>query len=108
MLNKWHLIEQRPVVQTKWVSVYEEKLDTGKGVIDPFFTIHYQHWCLMIAITPSKQVIINQQYRRGCDQVVREFPAGAREDSEEPKQTALRELKEEVCLFPFLILIIHE
>ena len=96
MLNNWQLLEQRPVVKTKWVSVYEERLDTGKGIIDPFFSIHYQNWCLVIACTPSKKLLINQQYRRGCNRVIKEFPTGAREEGEDPKSTAIRELLEDV------------
>ncbi|KAG2391858.1 hypothetical protein C9374_013343 [Naegleria lovaniensis] len=92
----WKLLEQRPVVESKWVSVYSERLDTGDGkIIDPFFSIKYQNWCLVIAITPSKQVLVNQQYRRGCNCVAREFVTGAREENEEPKEAAVRELLEE-------------
>lgn len=96
-VDSWKLLEQRPVVESKWVSVYSERLDIGNGIIiDPFYSIRYQNWCLVIAITPSKHVLINQQYRRGCNCIAREFVTGAREENEEPKEAALRELLEEV------------
>ncbi|KAL9654800.1 hypothetical protein ABK040_008594 [Willaertia magna] len=96
MLKKWNLIESKTIVDTKWVKVFEEKLETGNGnVINPWYSIKYQNWSLVVAVTPSRKVIINQQYRRGCDGLNYEFPSGCIEENEEGKDAALRELKEE-------------
>lgn len=49
----------------------------------------------IIAITENDEMIMIQQYRKAVESVLLEIPAGLVELNEEPKETALRELKEE-------------
>lgn len=49
----------------------------------------------VIALTEDKKIILVRQYRKAADRVLLELPAGLLEVNEEPKETALRELKEE-------------
>ncbi|KAL9654792.1 hypothetical protein ABK040_008586 [Willaertia magna] len=95
-LTKWNLIERKSIIDTKWIKVYEEKLETSNGKkIEPWYSIKYQTGSVLIAVTPSKEILVIQQYRRGCDDLNFEFPGGGIEEDEDCREGALRELKEE-------------
>lgn len=50
----------------------------------------------MIAITSEKSLILVKQYRKAVESFLLEIPAGKLEINEEPRETAIRELKEEI------------
>lgn len=49
----------------------------------------------IIAITDDNSLILVKQYRKAAENFLYEIPAGKLELSEEPRETAIRELKEE-------------
>lgn len=49
----------------------------------------------IVALTEDKKILLVRQYRKAADRILLELPAGLLEVNEEPKETALRELKEE-------------
>ncbi len=49
----------------------------------------------VIALTPKKELVLVEQYRKPLEMSILEIPAGKIEPNEEPKITALRELEEE-------------
>jgi ADP-ribose pyrophosphatase len=49
----------------------------------------------IVALTKENRILLVRQYRKATDKVLLELPAGKLEVNEEPKETALRELKEE-------------
>lgn len=49
----------------------------------------------ILAVDNQDQIIFVKQYRKAVEATVLEIPAGTREPNEEPRVTALRELKEE-------------
>lgn len=50
---------------------------------------------VVVAITDNKKVLMVNQFRKPLDKEVLELPAGKIDGEEDPKETALRELKEE-------------
>lgn len=49
----------------------------------------------IVAITDDNHIVLVKQYRKAVDKVLLEIPAGKLEINEEPRETAIRELKEE-------------
>lgn len=49
----------------------------------------------LVAITDDDHIVLVKQYRKAVDRVLLEIPAGKLEINEEPRETAIRELKEE-------------
>ncbi|HZH93201.1 MAG TPA: NUDIX hydrolase [Tissierellaceae bacterium] len=49
----------------------------------------------IVALTKDNRILLVRQYRKATDKVLLELPAGKLEVNEEPKETAIRELKEE-------------
>jgi ADP-ribose pyrophosphatase len=66
---------------------------TGKPF--DFFLMRGVDWANVIALTPTNEVILVQQYRHGADTYQIEIPGGCVESGEDPAASALRELREE-------------
>lgn len=49
----------------------------------------------ILAITKDDKIVLVKQYRKAAEDFILEIPAGKMEVNEEPKETAIRELKEE-------------
>lgn len=49
----------------------------------------------IVGITDENKILLVSQYRKAVDRVLLELPAGKIEVNEEPKETAIKELKEE-------------
>lgn len=62
----------------------------------------------IIAITPENKVILVRQYRKAIEKELWEIPAGKIEIGENPKDTAIRELKEETGYSADSIKLIHK
>lgn len=54
----------------------------------------------IIPVTEEGELILVKQYRKAVESSLLEIPAGKLEVNEEPKETALRELKEETGITP--------
>lgn len=62
----------------------------------------------IVAITKDKKVILVKQYRKAIEKELWEIPAGKIEIGENPKQCAIRELKEETGYSAENIKLIHK
>ena len=92
----WSLLASETVIASPWLTVHRERVRTGRGhVIEPFWRTEGKPWVCVVAVTPDDQVVLVEQYRRGCDRVVRELPAGDRDAGEDAAACAVRELAEE-------------
>ncbi|NLY81964.1 MAG: NUDIX hydrolase [Clostridiales bacterium] len=57
--------------------------------------VEHNGGAVVVAITDNNKVLMVNQFRKPLDKEVLELPAGKRDGDEDPKETALRELKEE-------------
>jgi len=95
-IRPWRLLASQTLVASPWFSLHQERIETGRGhILDPFWRIAAPSWVSVVAVTPDDQVVLVEQYRRGCDRVVRELPAGNLDLGEDPAVCAARELAEE-------------
>lgn len=62
----------------------------------------------ILALTEDKKVILVKQFRKPIEKVIWEIPAGKLEIGENPKECAIRELKEETGYSPENIKLIHK
>ena len=70
------------------------RMPNGK-VFDGYHVGEFPHWVNIVALTAEGELILIEQYRHACGEVVLEIPAGILDEGEDPKKAALRELKEE-------------
>lgn len=62
----------------------------------------------IVAITPDNKVVLVRQYRKAIEKELWEIPAGKIEIGENPKDTAIRELKEETGYSAGNIKLLHK
>ena len=71
-------------------------LNPLSGQEEEFYLFGQRDWSIVLAVTDNNEVIVVDQYKQGCDKIIRELPAGTADFSKEsPEETARRELLEE-------------
>ena len=60
-----------------------------------FFVIDARDWITVVAVTPQGELVTVRQFRFGIEDLSLEVPAGVMEHSEDPVESAIRELREE-------------
>ena len=69
--------------------------------------VEHQGAVAIVALTDDDKVVLIKQFRKPIEQVIWEIPAGKLEIGENPKDCAIRELKEETGYSAKNIKLIH-
>lgn len=95
-LGKWQTIQERDEINNRWLRVKNVtfKLPNNKTMED-YFIVERPSVVVIIPIK-NNQVFLIREYERGVDEVGHKFPSGHLDPDEEPKQSAQRELGEEL------------
>ncbi len=94
--KQWEIKNIKEEYKNRIFSIF--KLDTflpSKSLESYFYSIHLRSWVNIFAVTDDNRVILVKQHRLGRDVVTLEVPAGGIDENEDPKDAAIRELKEE-------------
>ena len=73
----------------------EKTPDPGTAKTGDFFVIRPPDWVNVVALTPSDDLVLIEQWRHGIDRTTLEIPGGMVDEGEDPLQAAQRELREE-------------
>jgi 8-oxo-dGTP pyrophosphatase MutT (NUDIX family) len=74
----------------------DRKRSPRTGVAHDFFVLECPAWVNVIALTPTRQIVLVEQYRHGTQTVELEIPGGVMDPADtSPVATGLRELEEE-------------
>ncbi len=96
MIRPWKTLASQLLIERKWLRVYQERVETGRGaVIDEFHVVESPDWAATICITKSQELVLVEQYRHGLRGLSLELPAGVIEPEEDIAGGAERELLEE-------------
>lgn len=72
------------------------KTSPRTGNAHDFFVIECPNWVNVVAITPSQEVVMVEQYRHGSDTIELEIPGGMMDPTDSsPLEAGARELREE-------------
>ncbi len=92
----WRLRASRYVVDSPYMRLRVDEVELPDGTIIPdYYVRESRGFVVVVALTGEDRVVLVRQYRYGDDSIHLELPAGTLEDSEEPRDCALRELAEE-------------
>ncbi len=92
----WELLGDTSVEDFKIFRTRKSRrLNPRTGAEFEFFLIDGHDWANVIALTKNNEVVLVKQYRHGIEDFTLELPGGCVEAAEDPKNAALRELKEE-------------
>lgn len=99
-IRPWKVISSEVVVRDEWLMLRADVCETEDGVrIAPYYVQEVCDWVHIVGLNDQGEMLLNEQYRHGTQQVCLELPSGGIELDETPLQAAQREFLEETgCL----------
>jgi ADP-ribose diphosphatase len=95
MIKPWKILSSKVGADYRVFKVrVDEAVSPRTKKAGEFYTLQSNHWVNVIPLTPDRQVVMIKQYRHGSRQVTLEIPGGL-VDEADPREAALRELREE-------------
>ncbi len=92
----WKQLERKKVYDSKFVKVYEDKVELPDGqIIEDYTVIEKPNVVMIVATTTENKVLVLHEYKYAQNQVLNTLPAGHILDNESPIDAAKRELLEE-------------
>ncbi|MBS3061411.1 MAG: NUDIX hydrolase [Candidatus Diapherotrites archaeon] len=91
----WKVINSKYAFDNKFVKVRQDECLLPNGSSSDFFTVEIRDWALVVAFTPSKEIVLVKQYRHSAGQELIELPAGVMKKDEKPEDAIKREFLEE-------------
>jgi ADP-ribose pyrophosphatase len=95
-LKPWETLEQKHLLQDRWISLRADKCRMPDGtIVEPYYVLEYTNWANVVAVTPDKEIVMVKQYRHALGKITLELPGGAVDAGEPPMVAAEREMLEE-------------
>jgi ADP-ribose pyrophosphatase len=93
----WRVLERRVLVDRRpWYRIEEQRIELPDGhVVGAFPRMELRDYAIVVAFTPTDEILIHRLYKHGLGRVTLDLVAGLIEDGEEPLAAAQRELREE-------------
>jgi len=94
---RWKVRRRRSELRRRpWLEVFEEHVELPDGrLIDDFYTVEMQDFVVVVALTPTGEVVVESLYRHGPGRVTWSLPAGFLHAGRDPVESAILELREE-------------
>ena len=94
--SSWDLKDSHLHSDCRIFEVYKQRFRRrSDGEEGDFFVLETNSWVNVLAITPSRELVLVRQFRYGTQELSLEPPGGVIEKGEDPIEAGLRELKEE-------------
>lgn len=99
-LKKWRTLESKYIITNRWIRLRADTCETPDGhTFDDWYILECPDWLSCVVLSEDLQEItLLRHYRHGIQDFVLEVPGAIIEEGETPKQTLVRELKEEIGL----------
>ncbi|WP_433584282.1 NUDIX hydrolase [Microbacterium hydrocarbonoxydans] len=92
----WLITGNEIVVADRWIRLRADDCSDSQGRrIAPYYVLEYADWISMLALDRDGRAIVVEEYRHGAGIVAVGTIGGAVEAGEQPKEAAVRELREE-------------
>ena len=95
LVKPWHVGPSTEIARNRIFALNERRNTSPAGKTGTFVYLDSADWCNVIALTPSRQVVMIEQFRHGIEQVTLEVPGGIIDEGEAPAAACARELAEE-------------
>ena len=92
----WKQLSDKLLTSTRVFDLHVKRMQSNqRDYADDFYYIKVVDWVNIIALTEDKKVVLVEQYRFGVSALSLELPGGMIDAKEDPKASAVRELREE-------------
>ena len=99
MIKKWKKNSSKYLLENKIFKMREDSVTSPKlGTDHDVWVMEAPTWVNIIPLTPQREVVMVNQYRFGSEKASLEIPGGMADFGEDPKEAAIRELKEETSI----------
>jgi 8-oxo-dGTP pyrophosphatase MutT (NUDIX family) len=95
LVKPWEVGPSTQVAKNRIFSLNERRNTSPAGKAATFVYLDSADWCNVIALTPSRRVVMIEQFRHGIERVTLEIPGGIIDKGESPAAACVRELSEE-------------
>jgi ADP-ribose pyrophosphatase len=95
LVKPWTVGPSIDVARNRIFALKERPNTSPAGKTGTFVYLDSADWCNVIALTPSRQVVMIEQFRHGIERVTLEAPGGIIDGGESPAAACARELSEE-------------
>jgi 8-oxo-dGTP pyrophosphatase MutT (NUDIX family) len=96
---QWEELSRRRIASCSVFDIYAAERRSSGGQRGEFWILTAPDWVTVVPVFRSpagdESFVMVRQYRHGADMITTEFPAGLVEPGENPRNAALRELREE-------------
>ena len=93
-------ISTERIYEGKILNLRKDTVEIKDGKLASREIIEHNGAVAILAVTDDNRIVMVSQYRKACEKELLEIPAGKLEKGEDPKDAALRELKEETGYVP--------
>ena len=94
--SHWEVLSEESIAECKVFEVFREHCRHPEdGRQSDFYTIDSRDWVNTLALTPTKELVMVQQYRFATKELSWEIPGGIIDPGESPLDAGIRELREE-------------
>ncbi len=95
-MNTWKLLNRTKVYSSRFVNVYEDKVELPNGkILDDFTVVEKPSIVMIVATDQDNNVLILNEYKHGAGAILKTLPAGHKKATESPIEAAKREITEE-------------
>lgn len=94
-LPEWTKQAENVVLETRVFDVVEREMTSSEGQSGRFVCVRPPDWVNVVALTPSGELVLIEQFRQGIEALTLEIPGGMVDPGERPAEAAARELLEE-------------
>lgn len=91
----WKVLDKKFIAKSNFHTLYQDEIELPNGRKMKYTRFNMPDFVVIVPITSDGKIVMERNYRYPIDEYALELPAGIIDGGEEPKECAVRELKEE-------------
>ena len=95
-MKAWIQLDRKKVYSSRFVNVYEDKVELPNGkILEDFTVVEKPSIVMVVATDENNNVLVLNEYKHGAGAILKTLPAGHKKATETSVDAAKREIAEE-------------